>query len=138
MAETLVTADAEAAVIAEYAVRMPALGYAQVKAGTKIPAGTKPADFLRVLVVGGVNRDIANDQITLAIEGWSTGEVRAQRLTAIAVAALDAAGRDGSVGGVASSSVQVLSIPQNLPDPNVPTHYRYTSTVSVTLRRAAV
>lgn len=136
VAEVLVPADAEAAVIAELNARMPGLGFPGVLSSTKIPK-PRPAEFIRVYRTGGVSPDVVSDSYSLTVEAYAGGEVRAERICAFAVAALQAAGRDGWVGSVPCRSVSVFSLPANLPDPNVTDRHRYSSLVSVVLRRAA-
>lgn len=135
MAETLVPADAEAAVVAELNSRLPALGFS-VPVRTTIPGGTKPTSWVRVLAVGGTARDLVGDLVTLVIEGWSTQEVTARQLCASAVAAIEAAGRDGLIGDIPSGLVRTAGFPANLPDPNLTTHRRYSATITAGLRRS--
>lgn len=143
-AEILVPADAELAAITELSTRYPALGFAGLTmalktVGTKIPTTSpKPSDFVRVLAVGGTGRDLVTDAPTLVLEGWSTIEGRAFQICARGVAALQAAGRDGSMGGVTCYEVGVFGLPAKLPDPTVTTHFRFTSTISADLRRSTV
>jgi hypothetical protein len=136
-AETLVLGDAEAAVVAELNARLPALGYTGVGVASSI-LNPRPAEFIRVFRTGGVSSDIASDSVTLVVEAYSAKRSRAERLCSVAVAALQAAGRDGLVGSIPCRRVDVFSLPANLPDPDVSDRTRYTSTVSAVLRRAAV
>ena len=135
-AEILVPADAEAAVIAELDARLPGLGFPSVTVGTKIP-DTRPAEFIRVYRTGGVSPDITSDAVSLTIEAYAVGEVRAERICSVAVAALQAAGRDGWLGSVPCRSVHLFSFPANLPDPKVTDRHRYSSLISAVLRRTA-
>lgn len=134
--ETLVPANAERGAIDELNARLPALEYGTISVATTIP-GTRPAEFIRLYRVGGVSEDIAADSVTLVVEAYADKKARAERWCAFAVAALQAAGRDGALGSVPCRRVGVFSLPANDPDPDVP-GYRYTSTVSAVLRRAAV
>ena len=136
-AEVLVPAGAEAAVIAELKARLPGLGFSSVGVGTKIPS-PRAAEFIRVYRTGGVSPDITSDAASLTIEAYAEKESRAERICSFAVAALQAAGRDGSVGSVPCRRVQLFSLPANLPDSKVTDRHRYSSLISVVLRRAAV
>lgn len=135
-AETLVPANAEAGAIAELNARLPAFDYGTISVATMIPA-VRPAEFIRLYRTGGVPEDIAADSVTLLVEAYSDKKARAERWCAFAVAAIQAAGRDGSLGSVPCRRVVVFSLPVNLPDPDVP-GFRYTSTISVVLRRTTV
>lgn len=128
MAELLIPADDEAAVVTELNARMG------VRIATRIPA-PRPAEFGRVLGTGGGQRDLVTDSPTLTLEGFARSEARARRICAEMVAHLQAAGRAGSVGGVTCYGVRVAGLPQNLPMPSVPDRYRYTATVVADLRR---
>lgn len=137
VAETLVPAPAEKAVIDELDARLPDAGFDGVSVATTIPS-TRPAEFIRLFVTGGTGEDIAADAVTLVVEAYASKKARAERLCAFAVAVLQTAGRDGELGGVPCRRVDVFSLPANLPDPNVSDRYRYTSTISAALRRVAV
>lgn len=138
-AEILVLPDAEAACIDELRVRLDANpDLTGIAAATRIPK-PRPNEFYRITRVGGVRRDIVNDLHTLLVEGWALTETRAAHLCSMGVAYLEAAGRDGMVGDVVCSGrFDIFALPANLPDPSVPDRYRYTATISVTLRRVAV
>ena len=135
-AEILVPAGAEPAVIAELKARLPDLGFTGA-VGTKVP-NPRTAEFVRVYRTGGVSPDITSDAVSLTIEAYAENEKRAERMCSFAVAALQAAGRDGSVGSVPCRRVDIFSLPANLPDPNVTDLHRYSSLISVVLRRTAV
>ncbi|UGS26324.1 hypothetical protein K8F61_17110 [Microbacterium resistens] len=128
MAEVLIPADDEVAVVRELSARMTA------QIGTRVPS-RRPAEFGRVVSAGGTARDLVTDSFTLALEGFATTETRARRLCAEMIAHLQAAGRAGSVGGVTCYGVRAPSLPANLPMPSVPDRFRFTATVSVDLRR---
>ncbi|QPE04131.1 hypothetical protein IT882_13115 [Microbacterium schleiferi] len=131
MAEVLVPADDEAATVTELAARL------SVHVGTRIPR-PRGDEFVRVLAVGGIGRDLVTDSPTLVVEGFAIREGRARELCALALAHLQAAGRSGSIGGVTCYGVRVVSLPTNLPMPSVPDMFRFTATVTADLRRAAV
>lgn len=143
MAELLVPADAEVAVIAELSDVLTTRGYPGVTLGqstiaTKIPTRSpKPARFVRVVGAGGANRDLVTDTHTIAVEGYDEDEQGARDLTALCVAVLEAAARTGTLGGLPCYSA-AGGVPANLPHPDVPTHYRFTSTLTVALRRSSL
>lgn len=131
MAEVLMPADDEAEVASELNARMTP------QIGTRIPS-TRPAEFGRVVSVGGIQRDLVTDSPTLVLEGFGKTESTARNVCARMLAELQAAGRDGLIGNVAAGRVRVFSLPANLPLPSVPDRFRYTATVSVDLRRSTV
>lgn len=142
--ELLIPADAEVAALDELSDVLPAHGFPAVTVaaktlGTKIPAAsTKPAEFGRVLATGGTGRDMVTDSPTLILEGYATKEQRARDLCALMLAGIQRAARAGTLGELTIYSARVASLPANLPHPNVPTHFRFTATVSVDLRRSAI
>lgn len=136
MSETLVPADGQLAAVDELnAVDHEAEYWAP--AGTRIP-NPKSAEWLRVLSVGGTERDLVTDGHRLVIEAYSANETRSQRICAFAVARLQAAARAGLLGGIPCYGMAVDAIPANLPLPSVPDRVRHTATVTASLRRAAV
>jgi len=135
MVELLVPADAEVEVVAELNASMPD-DFALMRAGTKIP-DPRPDEFIRVVATGGAERDLVTDDPILVVEAFSTSETRAQRGCAFAIAVLQAGARMGRVGAATCHSVRVLGLPANLPMPTVPDHFRFTATISASLRRAA-
>lgn len=137
MAELLVSADGEAEIVAELNARMPAAGFPNAKASTRVPA-SRPSEFIRVVATGGAERDLVTDEALFVIEGFATTEGRAQRMCAFGLAVLQAAGRAGRIGSATAYGVRVVGLPANLPMPSVPDRYRYTATISVALRKATV
>lgn len=140
--ELLVPADAEKAALEELSIVLPEHGFPDVTTaaktlGTKIAAG-KPTEFGRVLATGGPGRDMVTDSPTLILEGYATKEQRARDLCALMLAGIQRAARTGTLGSLTIYSARVVSLPANLPHPNVPTHFRFTATISVDLRRAAI
>lgn len=142
--DLLVPADAEVAALAELSTELSAHGFAGVARaagtlGTKLPTVTpKPAEFGRVLATGGVPRDLVTDSATLVLEGYAVKEQRARDLCALMLAIVERAARAGSLGGVTVYRVASASLPANLPHPQVPTHFRFTATISADLRRSSV
>lgn len=134
--ELLVAEDVEAAFIRELGGALPTHGFAAA-AGTKIP-DPMPTEFSRVVVSGGVDRDLVTDRPSVTVEYFAVKEVRAERGAAYARAVLEAAGRVGVLGGVTCYGVSTFGRPVNLPHPLVPDRFRYQFTVSADLRKAAV
>lgn len=137
--EILVSADVELAAIADLSTGLPLHGWpgltlAANRVGTKIPSGS-PESFVRLRALGGVNRDLIADAATLVVEGYHQKEGKARELCAMSTALLEAAGRAGVLGGLTCYGVSVAALPGNLPDPNVPDRFRFTSTISVSLRK---
>lgn len=129
MADLLVPEDDEVAVVGELTARM------SLHVGTRVPPRKVPGEFVRVVSLGGVERDLVSDSFSLAIEGFAESEGRARKLCALAVAHLQAAGRAGVLGGVVCYGVEAAGLPGNLPLPTLPTHFRYTATIVAHLRR---
>lgn len=144
MPELLISADAETATIAELSAKLPQHGYPQLTepqhtVGTKLPtAEPRPPDFVRVLRVGGTGRDLVSDQHTVTLEGWSNDEQRASDLTALAAAIVIAAAQAGELGGVTCYTASGGGVPANLPHPTVTDRFRFTTTISVALRKTTV
>lgn len=141
--ELLIPADPEVAALAELSSMLPMHGFPGVttsakRLGTKLPTGTpKPPEFGRVLTTGGPERDLVTDSPTIVLEGYALTEQRARDLCALMVAVVQRAARAGTLGGNPCYGARVASLPGNLPHPQVPTHFRFTATVSVDLRRSA-
>lgn len=139
--ELLIPTDAEVAAIDELSVALPVHGFpglskAAKTLGTKIPTTTpKPAEFARVVGVGGAGRDLVTDSPLLTLEGFAKKEQRARDLCALMVAIIERAARVGTLGGSVIYAARVVGLPANLPHPQVPDWFRFTATVSVDLRR---
>lgn len=136
MSELLIPADAELAVMREFRAALVGSRFSSATVGTKIPL-TKPAQFVRVVATGGTERDLVTDSPLLTLEAFCVEEGDARDLAALLVAFLQRAGRAGVLGGATCFGVEVAGLPSNLPHPDVPTHFRYTATVSAALRRVA-
>ena len=142
--EVLIPADVESAALAELSAKLgvhgwPGLTAANGRVGTKLPTGlTKPESFVRLYTVGGGSRDLVSDSPTLVVEGWHSKEQGARDLCAMSVALIESAGRAGSLGGVTCYGVAVASLPANLPYPSMPDRFRFTATLSVSLRRSSL
>lgn len=136
MAELLVAADAEKALVDELAAELPTFDFTE-SVGTRIPQDW-PDEFVRVIATGGIERDLVTDQPSLTVEYFAVKEGRAERGAAYALGVLQAAGRAGVMGGVTCYGVTAFGLPVNLPHPQVPDRYRYQFTVSVDLRKSTV
>lgn len=132
MAERVDFPDPEGVVCAYLTAQNVSGTYAGVKASTKVPA-VRPARFLRVFSVGGFEPNMVTAVTRFAVEGWGTTEAVAQGLCARAVAQIVSAARAGVMGSTTVTSVNVVSRPQNLPDPES-NQARYTATVEVAMR----
>lgn len=99
--------------------------------GNRIPS-PRPAEFARVVGVGGVRRDQVTDVPTLAVEAWAASRSRAatlaQELRAV-VHALE--GR--TFAGYTVQDVDEYAGPGDLPDP-LSDQSRYSGTYAVTIR----
>lgn len=144
MTEVLAPADTELAVITELSAGFDAHGFPglnvdDLTVGTVVPStDPRPEEFVRVLAVGGPRMDLAYDRATIVLEASSIKEGTAREVCALGVALLEAAGREGSMGGIPCRKVRVVSLPATLPDPRVTSHARYTATLSIDLRRSLV
>lgn len=128
--EVLIPADVEVCVVDELNARLP------FPVGTSVPRPT-PAEFGRVLAVGGAARDLVSDGFTVTVEGFAGSEGRAHDVCALMVAHVEAAARSGVLGGVPCYAARSVSLPANMPMPSVQGRYRFTATLTVVLRRAA-
>jgi len=109
--------------------------YAGVKASTKVPA-TRPTRFIRAYSVGGFDRNMVSAVSRFVVEGWADSESAAQGLCSRAVSQITSAALDGVMGSTTVTAVNVISRPQNLPDPDS-NQARYTATVEVAMRGSA-
>lgn len=130
--------DGEKAVIRELNAALVGSAFAGVRVGTKIPmASPKPARFVRVVAAGGDERDVVADEVMLVVDAFSSDEQEARDLAAFTLAVLQRAGRVGALGGETCYGVSTVGMPANNPLDLVPTHFRFTYTVSAGLRRAS-
>lgn len=130
--ELLFAADDEQATIDELTQRLPDVFGPVGEVSTVIP-GNRPASFVRVLNVGGGDRDLVTTVPTQTIEAYASRESVARRLASVCKAILLAAGRAGELGGVTCYDA-TASVPANLPDPGVTDRFRYTFTLTAALR----
>lgn len=116
----------------------PAVEYVSTRIPGLLPSDDRerPDTFVRVMRVGGYQRDIAVDSPTVAVESWALKESDAYKLAAKCrglIYALDSVQYDGK-------TVQFYTNPNNedgslvnLPDPQS-THSRYTANYLVPVR----
>lgn len=97
-----------------------------------------PEHFFRVLSAGGFDRDIVTTSQLVIVESWARDKDDAVKRAMGALGYLLADGRSGSLGGVVCYGVNVVSMPANLPMQSLPTHFRYTFTISADLRGSVV
>lgn len=110
-------------------------GYALgANASGQIPSDPVPDGFFRVLPAGGFDRDIVTTVPTIIIESFDIDEDTASTRLGTAIGHLQADGRGGMLGGVVCYGVRLISMPSSLPMPSLPTHHRYTVTISAALR----
>ncbi|UGL61823.1 tail terminator [Microbacterium phage Franklin22] len=126
--QLIIPNDAEQAIIDELAT---------YEVGTSLPE-TIPPLFVRVLAVGGTQRDLVTDTPTMTLEVFATLESTASETANLLIALLQLAARNGAIGSIPCYGLQVVSLPQNYPLPSVPTHKRYITTIAPALRRAVV
>lgn len=99
----------------------------------KIPE-KRPAEFLRVLLSGGSNRDLVTDVPTIVVEAWATKPSRAMELAQRARALMH---WFDDINGTPVYNVTEFAGPGDLPDP-LSNHARFTATYSVPMRTARV
>lgn len=139
--ELLIPSDVEVAALTELSATLPEHGFPGVtvddqRLGTKLPVvDPKPSEFGRIFTSGGTPRDLVTDSPTLVVEGYAVKEQRARDLCAYMVAIVEAASRVGTLGGATIYQARAVSLPANLPHPQVPGHFRFTAMISVDLRR---
>jgi hypothetical protein len=92
----------------------------------------RPAEFVKVILVGGVRRDQVTDVPTLAVEAWAGSRTRAAAL-AQEVRAVIASLEGATFPGYTVQDVDEYAGPGDLPDP-LSDQSRYTATYAVTIR----
>lgn len=105
--------------------------------GTSLPK-TMPAFFIRVVAVGGFERDLVSDEWLITLEVFAGRETIAINGANRAIAILQAAKRSGKLGNEVCYGMRVATLPQNYALPSVPGHKRYLTTLAPTLRRRVV
>ena len=92
----------------------------------------RPAEFAKVILVGGVRRDQVTDVPTLAVEAWAASRSRASTL-AQEVRAVIHSLVGATFAGYAVQDVAEYAGPGDLPDP-LSDQSRYSATYAVTIR----
>ena len=135
MAELIIMPDAEAVLVSYFNAQLPSTAFPTVKAHTKVPA-TRPERFFKFVAVGGFDSTLVTAVPRVVMETYAPTEASAVQMQALGLALLGAAALDGSMGATTVHSLSVVSRPQNLPDPNVTTSARYSSTFELHMRAA--
>jgi hypothetical protein len=133
MVEVIVPADGELAVINALAQsgRFPADG--EVSGRIPNPVLDK---FFRVRAVGGGGGTLVSTIPMLVVESFARKQGDAVERAMLALGYLLADGRGGMLGGIPCYGVRVVSMPANLPMESLTSHFRYSLTISVSLRGA--
>lgn len=130
MDQLLLPVDVEQAVIDELAGDWPI--------GTSIPE-TKPPIFFRVLVTGGTELNLVQDEPFVTLEAFGLRESTARDALSSALAKLQlAVKKNNRIGDEAVTQIRFVGLPQNYPMPSVPTHKRYISTIAPAIRRRII
>lgn len=82
MASVLVFPDSEELFRVEIAARVQEVTGDTIPARTRVP-NPRPAEFIVVRRVGGVQRDLVTDVPVIQVEVWAATESRASRISAI-------------------------------------------------------
>lgn len=112
-------------------VRHRAAFGSQLVTTNRIPS-PRPAEFVRVLLVGGSRRDLVTDVPTLAVEAWAEKRSRASAL-AQEVRAVIASLEGATFDGYTVQDVDEYAGPGDLPDP-LSDQARYSGTYAVAIR----
>lgn len=94
-------------------------------------ANPRPAEFGRLMRIGGPRESFVSENALLTLEGWAATESRALAILNRGRAIL--AAQDGALFGYSEPGG-----PNNLPDPTVPDQVRYTLIVSVRARGSVI
>ena len=110
--------------------------------GITVPVGgrtpdPRPAEYIRLYVIGGTRRDLVTDQPTVVVETYARTDERASDLANLARAYINALEGTDLEPGAAVYRVGEFSRPANLPDPTT-TQSRYTATYSLDIRGTAI
>ncbi len=132
--DTIIPADGQKLVIEELNARAGS----PPNAAGRIPDDPLPDAFIRILPAGGFDRDIVTTVPTIIIESFALDDDTAATNLNDALAAMGAAARAGSMAGTQCYVVRFISMPSSLPMESLPTHTRYTATISAALRSTVV
>lgn len=137
VAELIVFPDPEQVLVDQLNIDLAASeAFATAKAGTRLPNPLEHP-FVKVLVVGGTERNLVTDEPTVVLENYGPDEGVASDLAAFTRALMGRYGRLGWIGEIPCLEVRTIGRPQNLPDP-VADAIRYSATYALALRGSAV
>lgn len=133
MAELIVQPDAEFIVATALSIKVSELLGRQVPGAIDIPR-TRPAEFIRVLRVGGSRRNVSTWVPTLAVESWAQRKSEAWEIAQLVDSLMY---WFTEIAGHAVYDVTEFAGPGNLPDP-LTDQARYTATYAVPIRAQQV
>lgn len=125
--------DAQQAVIGYLTTALPGYG-STATVVSKVPAA-RPATFVLVRRLGGVQRNVVTDEALLTVEAWATVEADAADLIQLCRALIHA--MPGPQGSTVCYLITEIAGPGNLPDPDSD-QARFTMTLQVALRGAEI
>lgn len=138
MAELIVFPDIEDAVrlhlIAGFAL-LPE--FDTVTATTATKPATFPAEFVHVTRTGGPSDTVVIDRPQITLETYAKRGSRAVEIAQMARALVAAAAREGAMAGVTVYALNEFSGLYLDPDPNAPSHTRYSATFQLAVRGIA-
>lgn len=131
--ELVLQPDAEFIVGTALSIKVSEILGRQVPATIDLP-NPRPAEFIRVLRVGGSRRNVATWVPTLAVESWAQRKSQAWELAQLVDSLMY---WFTEVAGYAVYDVREFAGPANLPDP-LTDQARYTATYAVPIRAQQV
>lgn len=132
--EVIVFPDVEQLLVEWLPGRLQAAGIT-VTVVTAVPS-PRPAEFVRVLRVGGTAAEFYRDRATMLVEAWAGLESRAYEIAAVCRGLINALPGFDIGGYPPVYKVEEASGPANLPDPTSAQH-RYTATYALHVRGVA-
>lgn len=135
MAEVLISPDVESLVVAYLKAALTARGFT-VAVGTKIRS-PRPAGFVQVLRLGGVERDRFTDSPLIVVHSWAESDVAASALARTAQALLKAAPDAYLMGGSTIDRYIEVGGVQNNPDPDT-ANPRYSFSAQLDIRKSVL
>lgn len=136
-AETIVFPDVENAARLHLAAAFAArAGFTTVTATAGTKPATLPTEFVHITRTGGT-ASLVIDRPQITVQTYAKTGARSVAIAQMARAILAAAARDGALGTVTVYALNELSGPYSDPDPNAPTHVRYSATVQLAVRGTA-
>jgi len=88
-----------------------------------------------VVSAGGTKQSLVHDRFTVTLEGFGQTERAARDLCARMIGVTEAHALTGYLSTFICYDAQTLALPSNDPLPTLPSHYRYSATITVDLRR---